>query len=135
MFFFARYQYKIYGQLYKPINNIQGLFYYLTFLENTGFYISLLYTSFLLWDSMRRVIIQTDNKALRLPKFDRVQTPFKVQPRVLRQIHCRAFCQTKFLKIQFVKSTMYSLESNLIVSNNLKYFNSEPSLKLRWCRT
>ena len=43
------------------------------------------------------------------------ESDWKARPHVLKQMLVRVFCQEEFLKIWSVKSTVYSLESNLII--------------------
>ena len=43
------------------------------------------------------------------------ESDWKVRPHVLKQMLGRVFCQQEFLKIWSVKSTVYPLESNLII--------------------
>ena len=63
------------------------------------------------------------------------ESDWKARPHVLKQMLVRVFCQEEFLKIWSVKSTVYSLESNLINYSifNLYFTNNSWSHSLRHC--
>ena len=60
---------------------------------------------------------------------------WRARPHVLKQMLDRVFCQQEFLKIWSVKSTLYSLESNLINYSifNLYFTNNSWSHSSRHC--
>ena len=63
------------------------------------------------------------------------ESDWKVRSHVLKQMLGRVFCQQECLKIWFVKSTVYSLESNLINYSifNLHFTKNSWSHFLRHC--
>ena len=63
------------------------------------------------------------------------ESDWKARPHVLKHMLGRVFCQQEFLKIWSVKSTVYSLESNLINYSifNLYFINNSWSHSLRQC--
>ena len=63
------------------------------------------------------------------------ESDWRARPHVLKQMLGRVFCQQEFLKIWSVKSTVYSLESNLINYSifNLYFINNSWSHSLRQC--
>ena len=65
------------------------------------------------------------------------ESDWKARPHVLKQLLVRVFCQEEFLKIWSVKSTVYSLESNLINLHLIFYLhftNDSWSYSLRHCQ-
>ena len=63
------------------------------------------------------------------------ESDWGVRPHVLKQMFVRVFCQQQFLKIWSVKSTVFSLESNLINYSifNLYFTNNSWSHSSRHC--
>ena len=63
------------------------------------------------------------------------ESDWKARPHILKQMLAGVFCQQEFLKIWSVKSTVYSLESNLInyFIFNLHFTNNSWSYSLRHC--
>ena len=63
------------------------------------------------------------------------ESDWRARPHALRQMFGRVFCQQEFLKIWSVKSTVYSLESNLINYSifNLYFTNNSWSHSSRHC--
>ena len=63
------------------------------------------------------------------------ESDWRARPHVLKQMLGRVFCQQEFLKIWSVKSTVYSLESNLINYSifNLYFTNNSWSHSSRHC--